>query len=118
MLLKDTFHDANLANKIPCGQIKAEAIVKNVLATRNVQDLVDVLKDPAKSSNFFYIGTVASNNNNKIKIFLLVVRHFDPLSGVKSRLLYLTEQDDETVNAVHNLIKSSLDAHTLDINEI
>jgi hypothetical protein len=39
------------------GRAKAEATVKNVLASRSVQNLIDVLKDPAKSSNFFSVWT-------------------------------------------------------------
>lgn len=116
-LSKDIFHDSNLAKKMSCGRTKAEAIVKNVLAPRSVQDFIDVLKDPAKSSNFFSIATDASNHKNR-KIFPLVVRYFDPLSGVKNRLLDFIEQADETANATHNLIKSSLDTHKLDIKNL
>jgi hypothetical protein len=47
-LSKDIFHDSNLTKNISCGRTKADAIVKNVLAPRNVQDFNDVLKDPAK----------------------------------------------------------------------
>jgi hypothetical protein len=78
-----------------CGRTKAEAIMKNVLAPRSVQDFIDVLKDPAKSSNFFSIATDASNHKNR-KIFPLVVRYFDPLSGIKNTLLDFIEQADET----------------------
>jgi hypothetical protein len=73
MLWKDIFRDSNLAEKLPCGQTKAEASVENVIAPRSVQDFIDVLKDPAKTSNFFFIGIDASNHKNR-KIFPLVVR--------------------------------------------
>jgi hypothetical protein len=75
-----------------------------------VQDFIDLLKDPAKSDTFFSTETDTSNNKNK-KIFWLVVRYFDPLNGVKNKLLNCTEQVHETANAVHNLIRSSLDTH-------
>jgi hypothetical protein len=39
-------------------------------------------------------------------MLMLAERYFDPLSGVKNRLLDFTEQADETPNAIHNLIKS------------
>jgi hypothetical protein len=64
-LSKDIFHDSNLAKKMSCGRTKAEAIVKNVLAPRSVQDFIDVLKDPAKSSNFSRIATDAINHVQK-----------------------------------------------------
>jgi hypothetical protein len=97
-----------------CGRTKAEDIVKNVLAPRSVHGFIDVLKDPAKSSNFFSIATDVSNHKHR-KIFPLVVRYFDPLSGVENRLLDFIEQADETANVIHNWIKSSLDTHKLDI---
>jgi hypothetical protein len=67
---------------MPCGRTKAETIVNNVLVPRIVQDFVDMLKDPAKSSNFFFVGTDASSHKNR-KIFPRVVRYFDPLTGVE-----------------------------------
>jgi hypothetical protein len=84
---------------------------------RNVQDFIDVLKDRAKSSNFFSVANDASNHKSR-RIFLLVVRYFDPLSDVKNRLLYFTDQADETANAVCNLIKCSLDTHELNMKNL
>jgi hypothetical protein len=85
--------------------------VKNILEPRSVQDFIDVLKDPAKSSNFLSIGTDASNHKSR-KIFPLVVRCFGSLSGVNN-----IEQADETGNAVHNLIRTPLDTHKLGIKK-
>jgi hypothetical protein len=113
-LWENIFLDSNLAKKLPCGQTKAEASVKNVTAPRSVQGFIDVLKNPTKSSKFFFTGTVASNHKNR-KIFPLVLVYFGPLSGVKNRLPDLTKQVYKTANAVHNLIKSSLAVHKLDI---
>jgi hypothetical protein len=59
-LSKDIFHDTDL----PCGQTKAEGIAKNVLPPKSLQDYTDMLKDPANSSNFFSIGTDASDHKN------------------------------------------------------
>jgi hypothetical protein len=75
-----------------------------------------VCKGPAKSSNIFPIATDTSNHKNR-KIFPLVVRYFDPLSGVENTLLDLIEQADETGNAIQKLIKSSLDTRKLDIKK-
>jgi hypothetical protein len=61
-----------------------------------------VLKVPAESCNFFPVGSDASNHKN-MKIFPLVVRYFDPLSGAKNRPLDYIEQVDETVNALNKL---------------
>lgn len=81
-LSKDIFHDSNnLAKMMPCGLTKAETIVKNVLPPRSVQDFTDVLKDPAKSINFFFFTAGVSNHKNR-KIFPLVVRYFDPFNSV------------------------------------
>jgi hypothetical protein len=66
-LWNDIFRDSNLANKVPCGRTKADASVKNVIVLRSVQDFIDVLKDPTKSSNFFFTGTDASNHKKKKK---------------------------------------------------
>jgi hypothetical protein len=65
-LLNDIYHDPNLAKKLPCCFTRAEAIVKNVLVPRSVQDFSDVLKDPSKSSNFFSVEKVASNHKKQI----------------------------------------------------
>jgi hypothetical protein len=80
--------------------------VKNALAPKSVQDFINFLKDLTKSN--------ASNYKNR-SIFLLVVRYFDPLTGLKNRFLDCVEQADETPNAIQNLMKSSLDTHKLDI---
>jgi hypothetical protein len=61
-----------------------------------VQGFIDLLKAPAKSNNFFSIGTDASNHKNRKMILMLAARNFDPRSGVKNRLLDFTEQADET----------------------
>jgi hypothetical protein len=51
-LLKDIFHDPNLAKKMPCGRTKAEAVVKNFLVPGSVQDLLDVLRIQQNQATF------------------------------------------------------------------
>lgn len=109
-LLKDIVHDSNLDKKMPRKLMnKGWGYCEKYSAPRSVQDLIDVLMDSAKWSNFFTIGTDASNQKSR-KIFPLVVRCFGPLSGVKNILSFI-EQADETDNAVRNLIRSPLDTH-------
>jgi hypothetical protein len=76
--LKDNFHDSELAKKMPCGQTNEEASVKHILALGSVLDFIDVLKDPANSSNFLSVRTDASYHKYRKK-FLLVGRYFDHL---------------------------------------
>jgi hypothetical protein len=61
---------------MPCGLTKVEAIVENVLAPISVQDFIDALKDPEKSSNLFCNWTDASSYKNRCPTGCEVLRPF------------------------------------------
>lgn len=66
-LSQDSFQDSNLAKTMSYGLTKAEAVVTNVVAPRNVQDFNNVLKDKANSRKVFPAGTDASNNKTQVQ---------------------------------------------------
>jgi hypothetical protein len=63
-LWKDFSMTLTWLKKMPCGRTKS-GYCENVLAPRSVQDLINVLKERAKSRNFLYNGIDASNHKNK-----------------------------------------------------
>jgi hypothetical protein len=55
----NSYRSMNCVNKLSKdifqGRTKAEVIVRKVLVPRSVQDFINVSKDPAKPSNFFFV---------------------------------------------------------------
>lgn len=69
------------------GRTKCSAIVANVFAPR----IVDEMQSALKTCNFVSIGTDASNHV-AIKMFPIVGRWFNPLEGIQSKILDLSEE--------------------------
>lgn len=69
------------------GRTKCSTIVSNVFTPKIVAEM----KLELKSCNFVSIGTDASNHI-AIKMFPIIGRWFDPLSGIKSKVLDLSDE--------------------------
>lgn len=101
------FHDSEIAAKVSCGRTKSERLVKNVLAPKSVNDFVEILTSPEKSSQFFSLATDASNRGNR-KLFPICVRYFDPSKGIENKILNFVEKADEIANSISSLLLESL----------
>lgn len=115
-LLRELFGDYAVVGKMSCGRTKAETIVKNVLAPKSVEDCVNILKDPSKSQ-MFSVATDASNFKNR-KMFPIMVRYFDPLEGIKNKLLDFIEQADESACGIYSLLKGTIETHGLSVENV
>lgn len=69
------------------GRTKASAIVSNVFAPK----IVEEMRSELASCNFVAIGTDASNHV-AIKMFPVIARWFEPLNGIKTKVLDLSDE--------------------------
>ena len=116
-LCGDIFGDFEVAQKMSCGRTKGECMVKNVLATKSVEDFLQVLRDPMKTSLFFSIATDASNKVNR-KIFPVCIQYFDPCKGIEHKLLNFIEQAEESADCIYKLLSENLKSHSLYIKNV
>lgn len=73
--------------KFHLGRTKCSTIVSNVFAPKIVAEMQSELK----SCNFVSIGTDASNHA-AVKMFPVIGRWFDPLEGIKTKVLDLSDE--------------------------
>lgn len=69
------------------GRTKCSTIISNVFAPKIVEEMMAQLK----SCHFLAIGTDASNHI-AIKMFPVVARWFDPLNGMNTKVLDLSDE--------------------------
>lgn len=94
--------------KISCSRTKCQAIVTNVFAPHVKQ----LLHKELEKCHYVSIYTDASNHGN-IKLFPVLVRFFDPLIGVRIRILDITSQPGETSEIISTLILDALKKYNL-----
>lgn len=83
----DLFRQLFAQKQFHLGRTKCSAMVSVVFAPK----IVDEMQSELKSCNFVSIGTDASNHV-AVKMFPVVGRWFDPLEGIKSKVLDLSDE--------------------------
>jgi len=94
--------------KFSCARTKAEAIVCNVLAPYALEQLESDLE----TVNFVTMFT-DSFNHNSTKLFPVLVRYFNPTSGVHIKILEMKSLPGETAIKVSTYLITSLEKHKL-----
>lgn len=94
--------------KFSCSRTKCQAIVTNVFAPHAMQ----LLRKELEKRHYVSIYTDASNHGN-IKLFPVLVRYFDPLIGVRVKILDITSQPGETSDIICKLLLDALDKNKL-----
>ncbi|GBN49672.1 hypothetical protein AVEN_230177-1 [Araneus ventricosus] len=89
--------------KFSLGKTKCEAIVLNVIAPLDQEEL----KEDLTRSNYVSVSMDASNRKD-IKLMPIVVRYFNPNSGVQVKLLYFKSVAGETSEILTNHLCSVL----------
>lgn len=103
-LTKVTHYDSKLGEKIHCGRTKAEAIVAQVLAPKELEKVLHVIH----SNKLWYsVQTDASNHLNRT-FFPLVLQYYTIENGIESKLVDFFEQPDETAEGMFQAIKESM----------
>ncbi|PSN42228.1 hypothetical protein C0J52_18493 [Blattella germanica] len=74
-------NDSQTTSKLSCGRTKAEALVKNILDPKSVNDVVKILSTSEKMKRFFSMEADASNKENR-KMFPVCLRYLDLNEGV------------------------------------
>ncbi|KAJ8886776.1 hypothetical protein PR048_012988 [Dryococelus australis] len=70
-----------------------------------------------KSAVLFLLATDASHFKNR-KMFPVVVIYFDPLIGIKNKLLDFVERADEMAEGIYTMLRNNLESHSLNVNNI
>lgn len=94
--------------KYHCARTKCEAIVKNVFGPFVEEQLIDEMKN----ANYVSIITDASNHGN-IKMFPVLIRHFEPLEGMKTKILNFTAENGETSDIIVQLLKNTIEKYDI-----
>ncbi|KAJ1158115.1 hypothetical protein NDU88_010809 [Pleurodeles waltl] len=103
-LSKVIYPDSSLAVKASCGRTKASSITKKVLAPLSLQQAYKDLQ-----GGYFSVCSDPSNKGN-IKLYPLLLRHFNFTSGVIYTLLDFYDDDAETTTAIALQITNKLRA--------
>ncbi|XP_078512407.1 uncharacterized protein LOC144772105 [Lissotriton helveticus] len=111
-LSKIMYPDSSIAMKASCGRTKASSITVNVLAPLSLQQAQEDLKD-----GYFSVCSDASNKGN-IKLYPLLLRHFNFTSGVAYTLLDFYEDAAETATAIAQQITTKLHNHGLKMEQV
>lgn len=78
------YDDSKLSKKIHCGRTKSESIVKNVLAPKSIEMVLQEMCSDKYSFHLpFSIAIDASNKGNR-KFFPIAVRYFHPVIGIRN----------------------------------
>ncbi|KAJ1148418.1 hypothetical protein NDU88_001254 [Pleurodeles waltl] len=101
-LSKVIYPDSSIAAKASCGRTKASSITKTVLAPLSLQQAYEDLQD-----GYFSVCSDASNKGN-IKLYPLLLQHFNFTSGVTYTLLDFYDDDAETATAIAQQITNKL----------
>ncbi|XP_078542395.1 uncharacterized protein LOC144828172 [Lissotriton helveticus] len=111
-LSKVMYPDSSIAMKASCGCTKASSITVNVLAPLSLQQAQEDLKD-----GYFSVCSDASNKGN-IKLYPLLLRHFNFSFGVAYTLLDFYEDAAETATAIAQQITTKLHNHGLKMEQV
>lgn len=90
--------------KFACARTKAEAIICNVFSPYACSQL----RKELNNSTFISIYSDASNHKD-VKLFPTLVRYFDPLDGVKIKIIDFVSLEGETSQIIFDSIKTILD---------
>lgn len=82
-----------------CSAKKVKSIVTGVFAPYSK----DTVFQELKNVNYISVYTDASNHGSN-KIFPIVVRYFDPLAGVKIKVLDISSEPGESSQIIFELI--------------
>ncbi|KAL4098108.1 hypothetical protein QTP88_022777 [Uroleucon formosanum] len=94
--------------KFSCARTKCESIILNVLAPFAMNQIIDELK----AVNFATIIIDTSNHKN-LKIVPILIRYFDPKTGVQIKVLEFTNLKGETSDILSSYIMEILTKHKL-----
>ncbi|KAL4131790.1 hypothetical protein QTP88_009047 [Uroleucon formosanum] len=94
--------------KFSCARTKCESIILNVLAPFAINQIIDELK----AVNFATIMIDTSNHKN-LKIVPILIRYFDPKTGVQIKVLEFTNLKGETSDILSSYIMEILTRHKL-----
>lgn len=95
--------------KFSLGKTKCEAIILNVIAPLAQEEL----KEDLTKSNFVSV-TMDASNRKEIKLVPIIVRYFNPDSGVQTKLLDFKSMPGETSEILAEHLLSALIEHGLD----
>lgn len=95
-------------DKFHCGRTKCEAIVTNVIAPYEQEQLKKILE----KSRCVTLLTDASNHTD-IKMFPVLVRFFVPTEGIQIKMLELTSEKGETSDIIVELLKKSINKYNI-----
>ncbi|CAK1597427.1 unnamed protein product [Parnassius mnemosyne] len=107
-LLKNLFHDSDLAKNLACASTKTEDIINNVIAPYTIEILLKKLEDIV----FFGLSTDASNHNAD-KIFPIIIQYFDWKTDMESKMLEFTSLENETSLTIANYLLATLEKYNL-----
>jgi len=109
-LVHQQFSDSEIAKKATCGRTKSEALVKEVLGPKFLNDvLCDLKLRPA----YFGLCCDAPNRRNR-KLFPVVLTYFTP-NGRKTALIDFYEDRQENAMSIFDLMQSTVSNNCLDI---
>lgn len=112
------YKDSCFAKKVHCGRTKAEAIVKNCLGPKSVENVLLELGANSENSISFSLSCDASNKGSQ-KLFPVVVRYFSVKNGgVQNKLLDFVENSCETSASITDLLLKSLEKCCLKVSDI
>ncbi|CAG4957271.1 unnamed protein product [Parnassius apollo] len=105
-LLKNLFHDSDLAKNLACARNKTETIINNVIVPYTIEILLEKLEDIV----FFGLSTDA-NNHNADKIFPIIIQYLDWKTGMESKMQ--TSLENETSLTIANNLLATLEKYNL-----
>ncbi|VVC35789.1 Hypothetical protein CINCED_3A001819 [Cinara cedri] len=92
--------------KFSCARTKCESIILNVLAPFAMDQIIDELK----AVNFATVMIDTSNHTN-LKIVPILIRYFNPKTGVQIKVLEFTNLKGETSDMLSSYIMKILTKH-------
>ncbi|VVC27179.1 Hypothetical protein CINCED_3A013232, partial [Cinara cedri] len=95
-----------LIKKFSCARTKCKSIILNVLAPFAMDQIIDELK----AVNFATVMIGTSNHKN-LKIVPILIRYFNPKTGVQIKVLEFTNLKGETSDMLSSYIMKILTKH-------
>jgi len=101
------FSDSEIAKKVPCGRTKSEALGKEVLGPKFLNNvLCDLKRTYDQKPAYFGLCCDASNRRNQ-KLFPAAVTYFTP-SGKKTVLVDFYEDPQENAASIFDHLQSTV----------
>lgn len=104
-LLSKLFEDSKTASRIQCGRTKTQAIVDNVLAPHSL----NIIHKTMEHTRFVGISTDGSNHG-ALKVFPVVIQHFDKCNGLQHKLIEVKSLKNETSDTICDLLVEALES--------